>query len=133
VLLVEQPDHEPADREEEDERLLPVHEDPAEVLVAHRRQPPQPWRVLVEGVERAAREDVAEAEEGRADEGDGEIAKACRRREAAAHDRPPEEQPSRDQDRVLHVQSPARAQRPVVEDGDVRAVPGGEPEGQDPA
>jgi hypothetical protein len=52
VLLVEQPHHEPADREQEDERLLAVHEDPAEVLVARRRQPPQPRRVLVERVER---------------------------------------------------------------------------------
>ena len=57
VLLVEQPHDEPADREQEDERLLPVHQDPAEVLVADRRQAPEPRRVLVERVERPAGED----------------------------------------------------------------------------
>ena len=33
VLLLEQPPDVPADREQEDERLLAVHQDPAEVLV----------------------------------------------------------------------------------------------------
>src|SRR5207237_7103232 len=107
--------------EEKYERLLAVHQDSAEVLVAHRRQPPQPRRVLVERVERAAREDVAEAEEGRAHEGDGEVAEAGRWPEAAAHDRPPEEETGGDEDRVLDVQSPAGAQRPVVERRDGRA------------
>src|SRR3989442_956980 len=69
VLLVEQPQHEPADRAQEDERLFAVHQDPAEVLVADRRQPPQSRRVLVERVERAAGKDVGEAEERRAEEG----------------------------------------------------------------
>src|SRR3954468_6033425 len=133
VLLVEQPHHEPADREQEDERLLAVHQDPAKVLVADRRQPPQSRRVLVERVERAARENVSEAEERRAEEGDDEIRQPRRRREAAAHDRPPEEQAGRDQDRVLDAQAPSRAQGPVVERRDVGQVPRAEPDREDPA
>ena len=133
MLLVEQPHDEPADREQEHERLLAVHEDPAEVLVTRRRQPPQPRRVLVERVERAAGEDVREAEEGRADERDREVAEPCRRREATAHDRPPEEKARGHEDPVLEVQSPAGAERPVVERGEMRQVPRAEPERKDPA
>src|SRR2546423_4547555 len=110
VLLVEQPHDEVADCEQEHERLLAVHEDPAEVLVAHRRQAPQPRRMLVERVERTAGEDVREAEERRADEGDGEVAEGRRRAEASGYDQPPDKQARSDEDRVLEVQSPAGRQ-----------------------
>ena len=59
-----------------------------------------------------------------------EIRERGRRRQAAGDDRPPEHQPGRDQHRVLDVQRPAGAQRPVVEAGRVRPVPGDEPRGQ---
>jgi len=36
VLLLEEPPHVPADREQEDERLLAVHQDAAAILGANR-------------------------------------------------------------------------------------------------
>src|SRR4051812_8867535 len=104
MLLVEQAHDEVADREEEDERLLAVHEDPAEALVARRRQSPKARRVLVERVVRMDREDVREPEERGADEAGSEIRERRRRRESPADDRPPEEQSGRDEDRVLDVE-----------------------------
>ena len=57
-------------------------------------------------------------------------ASAAARREAARDDRPPEHEAGGDQDRVLDVQRPARPQRPVVEAGRVRPVPGDQPRRQ---
>ena len=130
VLVLEQAPHVPADREQEDERLLAVHHDAAEVLVPDRRQPPEPWRVLVERVERPAREDEGEPEERRRDEPGAEIRERRRRREPAGDERPPEEEAAEDEQRVLDVERPAGAERPFVEARNVRAVPGGEPRRQ---
>src|SRR5689334_16046040 len=82
-LLVQEPRHVPPDRQEEDECLLAVHHDAAEVLIAHGRETPQPRGVLVERVERPAREDECQAEEGRRDEAGAEIRERRRRREPA--------------------------------------------------
>ena len=57
-------------------------------------------------------------------------ASAGRRREPAGDDRPPEEQSAGDEHAVLDVQRPAGVERPVVEAGEMRRVPGDEPRGQ---
>ena len=44
LVLVDQAQHEVADRDEEDERLLRVHEDARVVLILGRREPPQARR-----------------------------------------------------------------------------------------
>src|SRR2546423_13594360 len=101
VLLLEEAPDVPADREQEHDRLLGVHEDAAEVLVAFGREPPQARRVLVERVERLAREDEREAEERRRDEPGAEVRDSRGYGQASTDDRPPEDEAARDQERVL--------------------------------
>src|SRR5438309_11674728 len=83
--------------------------------------------MLVERVERLAREDEREAEERRGDEAGAEIRDSRRDRQSSADDRPPEDESARDQQRMLDVERPARVEGPCVEAGEVRAVPREEP------
>src|SRR5205823_8412220 len=126
-LLREQPRHVVPDGGEEHEGLLAVHCDAAEVLVADGGEAPQPRRVLVERIERMAREDEREPEERRRDERRPEIRERGRRTQLPRHERPPEEQATDDEQSVLDVQRPAGVERPVVEAGEMRPVPRCEP------
>ena len=69
--------------------------------------------MLVERVERRRREDQREAEERGGGEADAEIRERTGRREATGQERPPEHEAGADEDRVLDVQRPAGAERPV--------------------
>ena len=109
AIVLEQPPHVPADREQEHERLLAVHHDPAQVLVPDRREAPQTRSVLVERIERAAGEDERQTEERRRDEAGAEVRERGWRREPSGDERPPEEQASEDEERVLDVERPPRA------------------------
>src|SRR5439155_6038029 len=94
------------------------------------RQSPETGCALVVRVERAAREDECEAEERRRDEPGTEIGERRRRRQPSGDERPPEEEAAENEQRMFDVERPAALERPVVETGDVGAVPRDEPGGQ---
>src|SRR6266516_1614204 len=132
-LLTEQAQQEVRERGEEDEHLLCVHQDPAQILVLRRREAPEPRRVLVERVERAAREDQRQRQEGGADVRGAEVREAHRGRDPLRLERedgPPEDEPREDQEAVLDVERPLVPEGPVVERRQVDAVPDEEPERQ---
>ena len=123
----------PHDRREEDERLLGRHEDAAEVLVLLGRDPPEPLgarRVVV--VERR-RERQREAEERGADERRHHVTDPAEGRDTVrdvAEHGPPEEQPDRDQERVLDREQERVAHERVVHRAEVHDVPADEPDRQ---
>src|SRR5690242_2917118 len=81
LLLAEQAQQEVRERSEEDEHLLRVHQDPSQILILLRREAAESRRVLIERVERAAREDQRQREERGAYVGRAEVGEADRRRD----------------------------------------------------
>src|SRR5215218_9620446 len=104
LFLVEKPQDEVDERRQEDDRLLGVHQDSAEVLILRRGQAPEARRLDVEVVERRRREDERQPEKRRDSEGHAEVGENQRCREAVRlvrEYRPPEHEPGRDQEPVL--------------------------------
>src|SRR5438876_5574654 len=96
--------------DEEDDRLLGRHGRAGELLVAERRQAPEPRRVLVEVVDRTRQQREQEPERRREDERRERVARARAALEpprSVLHQRPPHEYSGREVARVLEMEQRA--------------------------
>src|SRR5262249_18423516 len=72
-FLAEEARREVRDEDEEEDRLLDGHRDAGDPLVAERVDPPEPRRVLVEGVDRLAEQRQQQAHRRGKEEGGGQV------------------------------------------------------------
>ena len=85
LALRGEPQEQPRERDDRDERALDHHHAAREALVVERGHPERPRRVLVERVEDGVRPDEDVAEHGRDDADDGDVAELRARAEPLRH------------------------------------------------